>query len=224
MSIDGAKRTAVTIAADAKRLSQALAARRVSVIDQTASIGGDGGSNSISNQRRVWTQSSTVSSSSSSPPPPSPPSSSSSMSNLWTPAASSSLVEFSQNDINGDVKLRLRAGDVHSKQLRVFAISASHTDKLYTMWRDRCNNNNNNNHDHPQTTKNQNKKNDNSGVGVGKEEERPALFYEDLFCLLVRYAALEGKGWQAAIPHTVLPTLQNLFGVSVECFSSPLNR
>ena len=148
------------------------------------------------------------------------------MSNLWTPAASSSLVEFSQNDINGDVKLRLRAGDVHSKQLRVFAISASHTDKLYTMWRDRCNNNNNNNnnHDHPQTTKNQNKKNDNSGVGVGKEEERPALFYEDLFCLLVRYAALEGKGWQAAIPHTVLPTLQNLFGVSVECFSSPLNR
>ncbi len=54
-------------------------------------------------------------------------------------------------------------------------------------------------------------------------DPRPAAFYEDLFLLLARYAALEGKGWQAAVPQSVLPALRAHFGVSVECFSSPLN-
>ena len=228
MSLDGAKRTTTTIVADAKRLSQALATRRLLTRDQPISSSDIGSTNDRTNdstsmpnqpskpttndQRRVWSQPQTSSSS--------PPSPSSSTSNVWTPAASSSLVEYSRNEINGDLKLRLRAGDasVYSKQLRVFAISAVHTRKLYEMWRDmRSRINHVNKHDNREQEKGS------SDDGKG-DDERPAMFYEDLFCLLARYAALEGKGWQAAIPHTVLPTLQTLFGVSVECFSSPLNR
>ena len=225
MSLDGAKRTTTTIVADAKRLSQALATRGLLTRDQPTSSNVIGSTNAGVNdstsmpnqsskpttdgQRRVWSQPQT-SSSSQSP----------SLSNLWTPAASSSLVEYSRNEINGDLKLRLRAGDAsaYSKQLRVFAVSAVHTRKLYEMWRDMRSRIN---HVNKRDSRGQEKGSSDDGKG---DEERPAMFYEDLFCLLARYAALEGKGWQAAIPHTVLPILQTLFGVSVECFSSPLNR
>ena len=224
MSLDGAQRTATTIVADAKRLSQALATRRLLAMNQMTSINSDvagfnthanananANTGNIPNQRRVWSQPQTSSATATA---------TTTTSNVWTPAASSSLVEFSQNEINGDLKLRLRAGgDAHSKQLRVFAVSAMHTSKLYTMWRDRSNN------DHVSQHTSQEQRTDNDTDADGDIwVERPAMFYEDLFCLLARYAALEGKGWQAAIPHTVLPTLQSLFGVSVECFSSPLNR
>ena len=49
-------------------------------------------------------------------------------------------------------------------------------------------------------------------------------FDDDMFCLLARYSVLEGYGWQAAIAQPVLAALNKNFGVTVECFSSPLNN
>ena len=49
-------------------------------------------------------------------------------------------------------------------------------------------------------------------------------FLNDLFCLLVRYHALEGWGNQAAITPGVFTCLSNTFGVNTECFASALNH
>ena len=48
-------------------------------------------------------------------------------------------------------------------------------------------------------------------------------FFDDVYCLLVRYEALEGFGWQAGISPGVLECLKKHFHTEVECFSSPLN-
>lgn len=52
---------------------------------------------------------------------------------------------------------------------------------------------------------------------------RRTSFFDDVFCLLVRYEALEGFGWQAGVSRGVLDCLRKHFAVDLECFSSPLN-
>ena len=46
---------------------------------------------------------------------------------------------------------------------------------------------------------------------------------EAIFSLLLRYEALQGGGFQAAIPAKVFDALGDAFGVTMECFASPLN-
>lgn len=126
------------------------------------------------------------------------------------------------NKYNGDLKVSLEGSsgtDAHSARMRVFTISAAHALKL-------------------QLLHNWNK----SGVSSGghasdsvpavsgrdagddaAQSERSIEFKKHLFCLLARYSVLEGYGWQAAVAQTVLRALQQDFGVTVECFSSPLN-
>ena len=121
--------------------------------------------------------------------------------------ASAGQVEVSSDQHNGDLRLRLGAQATGplaaaglANQLRVFTVGRARADWLHEQWR-MC----------VPTT------NNDADDGV------PARFYEDVFCLLVRYAALEGKGWQAAVPRPVFPALHTHFGVVAECFASPLN-
>ena len=55
--------------------------------------------------------------------------------------------------------------------------------------------------------------------GEGEDE----AFDADVYSLLTRYRALEGKGWQAGTPNAVQACLQQSFGVFGEAFASPLN-
>ncbi len=55
--------------------------------------------------------------------------------------------------------------------------------------------------------------------GEGEDE----AFNADVYSLLTRYQALEGKGWQAGTPNAVQACLQQSFGVFGEAFASPLN-
>eukprot|EP01103_Thecamoeba_quadrilineata_P021531 TRINITY_DN9924_c0_g1_i2.p1 TRINITY_DN9924_c0_g1~~TRINITY_DN9924_c0_g1_i2.p1 ORF type:complete len:370 (+),score=75.59 TRINITY_DN9924_c0_g1_i2:903-2012(+) len=48
-------------------------------------------------------------------------------------------------------------------------------------------------------------------------------FKRRLFCLLTRYEALGGPGYQAATPCPVLEALSTKLGLQHECFASPLN-
>ena len=119
----------------------------------------------------------------------------------WAAAHPSSAVEVSVDQHNGDLRLRLRAqaaGPLAAatlvRQMRVYTLGRAHAEKLHALWR-----------------------------AANKDDGRPSGFYEDVFCLLVRYAALEGKGWQAAVPRPIFPALQAHFGVVGECFASPLN-
>ena len=48
-------------------------------------------------------------------------------------------------------------------------------------------------------------------------------FLERVFCLLVRYEALKGHGYQAAVAGNVFDMLLDKLDVSMECFASPLN-
>jgi len=50
------------------------------------------------------------------------------------------------------------------------------------------------------------------------------LFKVRLFCLLHRYETIGGAGYQAAVPSAVFTTLKEEFGVTHECFASPLNQ
>lgn len=54
----------------------------------------------------------------------------------------------------------------------------------------------------------------------GEKEE----FVASLFSLLVRYEALEGYGYQAALTRDVFKCLSERWGVTTECFASPLNH
>ena len=90
----------------------------------------------------------------------------------WAAAHPSSAVEVSVDQHNGDLRLRLRAqaaGPVAAatlvRQMRVYTLGRAHAEKLHALWR-----------------------------ATNKDDGRPSGFYEDVFCLLVRYAALEGKG------------------------------
>lgn len=49
-------------------------------------------------------------------------------------------------------------------------------------------------------------------------------FESQLFCLLARYDALKGTGYQAAIPDAMFQLLSERLGVKQECFASPLNH
>lgn len=49
-------------------------------------------------------------------------------------------------------------------------------------------------------------------------------FWQDCYCLLLRYKALEGFGYQAGITTSSFECLQDIFQVSTECFASPLNK
>ena len=55
------------------------------------------------------------------------------------------------------------------------------------------------------------------------DEADDVTFYNDLYCLLVRYQALNGHGYQAAVSEHVFNTLKEYLHVSIECFASPLN-
>ena len=48
-------------------------------------------------------------------------------------------------------------------------------------------------------------------------------FEADLYCLLSRYFAIQGHGFQAACHEDVFCVLYNRLEVTFECFASPLN-
>jgi Phosphorylated CTD interacting factor 1 WW domain len=122
-------------------------------------------------------------------------------------------VSVISNQYNGDMKVALEgasSADKYSKRVRTFTISAAHAAKLRQLW---------------------DYKRSRTKLQVAGHEEVTAAndgsalrcFEEDLFSLLARYSVLEGYGWQAAVAQPVLAAMHKHFGVSVECFSSPLN-
>lgn len=54
-------------------------------------------------------------------------------------------------------------------------------------------------------------------------DEEKAMFHRRLFCMLARYEALSGHGYQAALSEHGFRVLRRLMGVTFECFASPLN-
>ena len=63
---------------------------------------------------------------------------------------------------------------------------------------------------------------DGDGEHAGSAEERQR-FHNDLLCVLLRYHALQGHGFQAAAGEHVFRALLQHVGASLECFASPLN-
>ena len=45
-----------------------------------------------------------------------------------------------------------------------------------------------------------------------------------VYCLIARYEALEGKGFQAAVPNQVFANMAHHMELTTECFASPLNN
>eukprot|EP00163_Fabomonas_tropica_P028418 TRINITY_DN577_c0_g2_i1.p1 TRINITY_DN577_c0_g2~~TRINITY_DN577_c0_g2_i1.p1 ORF type:complete len:481 (-),score=63.84 TRINITY_DN577_c0_g2_i1:434-1876(-) len=62
-----------------------------------------------------------------------------------------------------------------------------------------------------------------SGNDDDDDDDDEIQFNQALYCLLTRYHALLGHGYQAAIPEHTFDTLREFFGVSSEGFASPLN-
>ena len=65
-----------------------------------------------------------------------------------------------------------------------------------------------------------------SRAGAAEEEAAPAAedrFLRSLLAMLLRYQALDGGGFQCAVPPPVFGCLKQLWGVSCEGFASPLN-
>ena len=54
-------------------------------------------------------------------------------------------------------------------------------------------------------------------------DSTPDVFAARVFCLLSRYTLLDDVGYQAALAPSVFASLSREFGVSCECFASPLN-
>ncbi len=52
----------------------------------------------------------------------------------------------------------------------------------------------------------------------------PDAFESQIFCLLARYDALKGAGYQAALPDVLFSLLADKLGVAHECFASPFNH
>jgi len=52
----------------------------------------------------------------------------------------------------------------------------------------------------------------------------PGSFKPQLFCLLARYDALKGAGYQAALPDALFQLLSERLDVNHECFGSPFNH
>jgi hypothetical protein len=67
------------------------------------------------------------------------------------------------------------------------------------------------------------KDNVNLKLNVSKHSENEIIFFNDLYCLLVRYQTLSGHGYQAAVSEHVFDIMKQYLHVSVECFASPLN-
>lgn len=61
---------------------------------------------------------------------------------------------------------------------------------------------------------------DGEHAGLAEDRQR---FHNDLLCLLLRYHALQGHGFQAAAGEHVFRALLQHAGASMECFASPLN-
>lgn len=129
-------------------------------------------------------------------------------------------VNIVSNQYNGDLRVSLQEDasvESYSKRFRVFSISATHAEKLRLLW------------NHRRETLDPMLPGLKDSIGDSdnnKETSRVSnsQFDDDLFCLLARYSVLEGYGWQAAIAQPVLAALNKNFGVTVECFSSPLNN
>ena len=65
-----------------------------------------------------------------------------------------------------------------------------------------------------------------AGSALGDDSELGAdikAFIEKVFCMLVRYEALKGHGYQAAVSGNVFDFLLEHLQVQTECFASPLN-
>ncbi len=114
-------------------------------------------------------------------------------------------VEMLKNAHNDHVSLRLK-GDVGAgvdvkkvaylqQDHRIVTISGAHLRKLRSLW-------------------------EANNISDATSEQG---FRADLFSILTRYQALEGKGWQAGTPDAVQACLQRHFGVFAEAFASPLN-
>ena len=59
--------------------------------------------------------------------------------------------------------------------------------------------------------------------GAASNARREEAMHEAIFCLLARYEALGGHGYQAALPEACFGVLREHFECTFECFSSPLN-
>jgi hypothetical protein len=57
-------------------------------------------------------------------------------------------------------------------------------------------------------------------AAAAKDDE---AFHASLFCVLSRYNAVQGHGFQAACSEHVMEVLARRLGVTHECFASPLN-
>jgi len=60
-------------------------------------------------------------------------------------------------------------------------------------------------------------------AGSSQDPSDEQEFLRALCCLLARYEALSGSGYQAAVPRAGFRVLREAFGVRAECFASPLN-
>jgi Phosphorylated CTD interacting factor 1 WW domain len=125
-------------------------------------------------------------------------------------------VSVISNQYNGDMKVALEgasSADKYSKRVRTFTISAAHAAKLRQLW----------DYKRSRTKQQVAERNGHEEVTAADDGSALRCFEEDLFSLLARYSVLEGYGWQAAVAQPVLAAMHKHFGVSVECFSSPLN-
>lgn len=59
---------------------------------------------------------------------------------------------------------------------------------------------------------------------MNTDKGEAALFNERVFCLLQRYEALDGPTYQCSVKRETFAVLRDDFGVTKECFASPLNR
>ena len=59
--------------------------------------------------------------------------------------------------------------------------------------------------------------------GAASNARREEAMHEAIFCLLARYEALGGHGYQAALPEACFGVLREHFECTFECFASPLN-
>jgi len=55
------------------------------------------------------------------------------------------------------------------------------------------------------------------------DEEDEQVFNDRVFCVLATLEALQGAGYQAALPPSAFSVLRRRLGVCLECFASPLN-
>ncbi len=124
----------------------------------------------------------------------------------------SDLVEVLNNNYNDDKALRLdtkRAAerlhvDPRTFKRRNMLVSSKQLQKLRTLW---------------DLSRSEAERTDLNA----KSDTDEALFFRDVYTLATRYEALEGRGWQAAIPNNVMECLKNKFGVSAELMASPFN-